>query len=431
MKKVSIIIRTKNEEKWIKSCLNSLVSQTYDNYEIILVDNESTDDTLQIVNDHTLIKKTNIVYTTDYIPGKALNDGIKKSTGEIIVCISAHCIPSSNLWLSNLIAPLSFEKNIVATYARQVPMPYSDPDDVRDLLVVFSKDERLQKNDYFFHNAHSAFFRKVWEQFPFSESLTNIEDREFGKNLIDNNYFIYYNPIPTVFHYHGIHQSNNKKRLDGVIRIIRSLSGDIEFRDIPEVCSISHIQSLLFIPIVEKELDDHKVRELKSLFIKALKIDSLKKIVLICYSSVFVNFEADENIILFDRSFIKDNLKLGVFELIKEVSLRIDNIHHYDFGIYCNHKKNLLKEINKLKLRLINFLNSGGDIVFPAYKDNGYYWFFDEETEKPISFEKELKFKEMRKSLYKANYGLGSIFNLSELKKGDILNKKIVIDEIK
>ena len=57
MKKVSIIIRTKNEEKWIKSCLNSLVSQTYDNYEIILVDNESTDDTLQIVNDHTLIKK--------------------------------------------------------------------------------------------------------------------------------------------------------------------------------------------------------------------------------------------------------------------------------------------------------------------------------------------------------------------------------------
>ena len=136
------------------------------------------------------------------------------------------------------------------------------------------------------------------------------------------------------------------------------------------------------------------------------------------------------NIIFFDRSSIKDNLKLGVFELIKEVSLKIKSIHQYDIGIYCNHKKNLLEEINKLKSRLINFLNSGGDIVFPAYKDNGYYWFFDEETQKPISFEKELKSMEMRKSLYKANYGLGSIFNLSELKKGDILNKKIVIDEI-
>ena len=89
-------------------------------------------------------------------------------------------------------------------------MPYSDPDNVRDLLVVFSKDERLQKNDYFFHNAHSAFFRKIWEKFPFSEKLTNIEDREFGKNLIDNGFHIYYNPTPCVYHYHG-HQSNNKK----------------------------------------------------------------------------------------------------------------------------------------------------------------------------------------------------------------------------
>jgi len=311
MKKVSIIIRTKNEEKWIKPCLNSLVSQTYNNFEIILVDNESTDDTLQIVNDHILIKKTTIVYTNNYIPGKALNDGIKKSVGELIVCISAHCIPSSNSWLRDLVAPLSYKENIVATYARQVPMPYSDPDDFRDLLVVFSKDERLQKNDYFFHNAHSAFFRKIWEQFPFSESLTNIEDREFGKNLIDNNYYIYYNPIPTVFHYHGIHQANNKKRLDGVIRIIRSLTGDIEFQDIPEVCSISHVQTLLFIPIIEKELDDNKVHELKSLFTKALKIDSLKKIVLISYNSVFMNFETNDNIIFFDRSSIKDNLGLN------------------------------------------------------------------------------------------------------------------------
>ena len=87
MKKVSIIIRTKNEEKWIKPCLNSLVSQTYNNFEIILVDNESTDDTLQIVNDHILIKKTTIVYTNNYIPGKALNDGIKKSVGELLLGI--------------------------------------------------------------------------------------------------------------------------------------------------------------------------------------------------------------------------------------------------------------------------------------------------------------------------------------------------------
>ena len=37
---VSIIIRTKNEERWINYCLKSIFDQTYKNFEIIIVDNE-------------------------------------------------------------------------------------------------------------------------------------------------------------------------------------------------------------------------------------------------------------------------------------------------------------------------------------------------------------------------------------------------------
>ena len=46
-KKCSIIIRTKNEERWITSCLSSVLEQTYKNIEIIIVDNESTDKTIE------------------------------------------------------------------------------------------------------------------------------------------------------------------------------------------------------------------------------------------------------------------------------------------------------------------------------------------------------------------------------------------------
>ena len=46
-KLVSIIIRTKNEERWISSCLQSVYSQTYQNIEVILVDNYSTDKTVE------------------------------------------------------------------------------------------------------------------------------------------------------------------------------------------------------------------------------------------------------------------------------------------------------------------------------------------------------------------------------------------------
>ena len=43
----SIIIRTKNEERWIGPCLKGINKQTYQNFEIILVDNESTDLTVR------------------------------------------------------------------------------------------------------------------------------------------------------------------------------------------------------------------------------------------------------------------------------------------------------------------------------------------------------------------------------------------------
>ena len=41
MPKVSIIIRTKNEERWIGSCLKSIFDQTHKDFEVILVDNNS------------------------------------------------------------------------------------------------------------------------------------------------------------------------------------------------------------------------------------------------------------------------------------------------------------------------------------------------------------------------------------------------------
>ena len=44
---VSLIIRTKNEERWIHSCLDAVFSQCYKNFEVILVDNESTDKTVE------------------------------------------------------------------------------------------------------------------------------------------------------------------------------------------------------------------------------------------------------------------------------------------------------------------------------------------------------------------------------------------------
>ena len=78
-KKVSIIIRVKNEERWISSCLKAINEQTYKNFEIIIVDNNSEDKTIEKAKQYNIAKVVNI---DKYLTGKYLNIGIKKSTGK-------------------------------------------------------------------------------------------------------------------------------------------------------------------------------------------------------------------------------------------------------------------------------------------------------------------------------------------------------------
>ena len=143
-KKVSIIIRTKNEEQWIEMCLRKIYEQTYKNFEIIIVDNLSKDKTLEKIKNY----KCKIVKINKFIPGKAINIGISKSSGEIIVCLSAHCIPVDKYWLKNLVLDLN-KKNIGAVYGKQVPLPYSSPLDKRDLYNTFGEEKRIQSKDTF------------------------------------------------------------------------------------------------------------------------------------------------------------------------------------------------------------------------------------------------------------------------------------------
>ena len=158
--KVSIIIRTKNEDNWLEACIKSIKSQTYKNFEIILVDNNSKDRTLEIAKKY----KIKIIKIKKFLPGKAINLGIRNSNGSIIVCLSAHCIPTNNKWLLNLIKPLK-NKKVAGCYGRQKPLAYSSVFDKRDLLTVFGLDKKTQNKD------------------PFFTTLIVLLEKQYGKNF--------------------------------------------------------------------------------------------------------------------------------------------------------------------------------------------------------------------------------------------------------
>ena len=151
---ISIIVRTYNEERWIAHCLSAIFSQDFDNFEVILVDNNSTDHTVEIAKRYPV---STIVKIDKFFPGKALNDGIRASTGNYIVCISAHCIPKDKQWLQSLYNNFDENEKLAGVYGRQLPVSYTSDLDKRDLLIAFGQEKKVQVKDYFFHNARQIY----------------------------------------------------------------------------------------------------------------------------------------------------------------------------------------------------------------------------------------------------------------------------------
>ena len=184
----SIIIRTKNEERWIAACLSMIYRQTQKNLEVIVIDSDSTDGTLRKAQNFP-VKVLSL--SGRYRTGKALNEGARAAQGEFLVFLSAHCLPVTEQWLENLLAGFQ-DATVAGVYGRQQQMAFSRPQDKRDLTITFGLDRRVQRKDPFFHNANSAIRRTLWEQVPFDETVVNIEDRQWAESILARGYCLVY-----------------------------------------------------------------------------------------------------------------------------------------------------------------------------------------------------------------------------------------------
>lgn len=95
---ISVIIPCYKHEKFVERCLNSVAAQTYDNIEVIIVDDCSPDNSVkkieQVINSKSWIAKFD--NRTKFYPfnqnqgaHNAINHGIKQSTGELIAILNS------------------------------------------------------------------------------------------------------------------------------------------------------------------------------------------------------------------------------------------------------------------------------------------------------------------------------------------------------
>jgi len=101
--KVSVIIPVYNSEKTLKQCLNSVLNQGYKDYEVIIVNNNSSDKTEEIIKDfREKSKKIKYLFEEKRGIGASRNTGEKKAKGEIILMTDSDCIVPEN-WVESMI----------------------------------------------------------------------------------------------------------------------------------------------------------------------------------------------------------------------------------------------------------------------------------------------------------------------------------------
>ena len=126
---VSVIVAARNEEKTIGRVLECLSQQTYTHYELIIVNDRSTDNTAAIIADfqekNPAVKRIDIATVPSDMPAKknALRAGIKESKGEILCFTDADCFPPPT-WVEELVQQFEPEVGLVAGYS-----PYTIPSD--------------------------------------------------------------------------------------------------------------------------------------------------------------------------------------------------------------------------------------------------------------------------------------------------------------
>ncbi len=118
---VSVIVAARNEENSIKACLESLARQDYSGYEVIVINDRSNDRTGKIIEEFKQLPNLKFITIDKNVsamsPKKfALAEGIRQSTGDILLFTDADCRPETN-WIASMMECFDSKVGMVVGYS--------------------------------------------------------------------------------------------------------------------------------------------------------------------------------------------------------------------------------------------------------------------------------------------------------------------------
>jgi len=174
--KISIVIPVYNSEKYLVKCLESVINQTYENKEILVVYDDSQDKTYEILNEYR--DKITIIEKNSGSETKAINDGIDAMTGDWFMYVG-----SDDILFPNAVEELICESNRINNLNLILYSNYDVIDSSGKILRKFIEPNynHLKKNDldvilldhYFGNFSCSLINKSLFDKFgKFDESIS-------------------------------------------------------------------------------------------------------------------------------------------------------------------------------------------------------------------------------------------------------------------
>lgn len=202
--RVSVVIPVHNSGATLNECLDSVLSQTYKDYEVIVVDNNSGDKTKSVINEF-MCKSNKIRYVFEPIVsrGASRKKGFEESKGKIIVMTDGDCVVPSN-WLNDLICPI-VKKGEEIVQGGELPIFNNYWTKSYQLASDFNVNRNIYGGHYvdILDTKNFAVRREILLDLGgFNENVGNLEDFELKIKVNKKGYKIYFLDDLEVKHNH-------------------------------------------------------------------------------------------------------------------------------------------------------------------------------------------------------------------------------------
>jgi succinoglycan biosynthesis protein ExoA len=208
---ITIIVPVRNEAKCIERTLTKLATQDYPNFEILVADGRSTDDTVAIVQ--SVAKRFPNIRLLDNarrLSSAARNLGVRHGRGDYLIVIDGHCDINDPQYLRKMAA--AFEQSGADCLGRPQPLEIATPSAIQEAIALARRSWLGHNPSSHIYSSHGdfvkassvavAYRRQVFAQVgEFDERFDACEDVEFNHRVDEAGLKCWFAPEIAV-HYH-------------------------------------------------------------------------------------------------------------------------------------------------------------------------------------------------------------------------------------